>query len=567
VSWSQYNRAVDRVTDICTRWKAAEDLLGPAIESLPQLLIIPVLLFILGLVDSLFSIALQLSARPVSIIVTSSISVALVATVAILLGFTVVDGSLHPTTSPFQSRLAYGLSVLLVQHIQPFFLRLRDILWSRTPTTPPPQFIPGTALSLDATNIFHEILQATRDDDILDEASAALFHVIAQRTAYQPVSHRFFRRLPIDLLPQEGATLLHLLSPEASIRSHRTAAQVIVDMAASGRARKFLSILQSPCSPAKLSSGPLRYSQNDLGRLLPSLAQAAKRAATGTPLSSLWDSEFVRAMAIVANLGANITRYPPAIVVLGTEHWSWKYVAPNEQEKIFGCLFEIIDTKIADALAAADADDPDATEASTIDSVLSTPSAEGALLHPRNVLASLLYIPHDTPQLMGRLVSWLLRTNAPGPLLAAADEHIHTIQRSDWLHLLGHRQFSMVPRLVSALAASFLDLESFNEHAMLAHLCAGCLLHTPDIRSRLPSGFVFFARPVLTALIAALARVDWTGVGSASLLKDVLQIRDVVEDDLLWKDGKGEVVQEFDRVLSSGRSRLHDPQSGSLISA
>ncbi|KAJ7609583.1 hypothetical protein DFH06DRAFT_1017034, partial [Mycena polygramma] len=61
VSWSHRNKAVERLTDIRTRWKAAETLLGPTIESLPQLLIIPVLLFILGLADFLFSTALQVA--------------------------------------------------------------------------------------------------------------------------------------------------------------------------------------------------------------------------------------------------------------------------------------------------------------------------------------------------------------------------------------------------------------------------------------------------------------------------------------------------------------------------
>ncbi|KAJ6550420.1 hypothetical protein DFH09DRAFT_1039319 [Mycena vulgaris] len=242
VSWSHHNKAVERLTDITTRWKAAQKSLGPAIESLPQLLIIPVFLFILGLVDSLFSIALQLSTPPASIIVTSGISVVLVATVAVLMGFTLVDGSLHPMTSPFQSQLAHILSVSVVQHIRPFILRLRRTAYTTFGTqdpNPPPQFTP--ALSSDAMNIYHEVLQATRDDDILDEASAALFHVIAQRTTYQP-ARRFLRRVPIALLPQECATLLHLLSPEASIRSHRTAAQVIVDTATTGRARTFLPI-------------------------------------------------------------------------------------------------------------------------------------------------------------------------------------------------------------------------------------------------------------------------------------------------------------------------------------
>ncbi|KAJ7662444.1 hypothetical protein B0H17DRAFT_318537 [Mycena rosella] len=242
VSWSQHNKAVERLTDITTRWKAAEKSLGPAVESLPQLLIIPVLLFILGLVDFLFSVTLQLSSPPVAIIVTSSISVVLVATVAVIMSFTLVDGSLHPMTSPFQSRLAHIMNVSLVQYIRPVVLRLRKqaftTLLNQNPTSAP-QVAPSPALSQEAMKIYHEVLQATRDDDILDEASAALFHVIVQRTAYQPVSHRFFRRLPIDILPQECATLLHLLSPEASIRSHRTAAQVIVDMGTSGRARTF----------------------------------------------------------------------------------------------------------------------------------------------------------------------------------------------------------------------------------------------------------------------------------------------------------------------------------------
>ncbi|KAJ7259628.1 hypothetical protein C8J57DRAFT_1031643, partial [Mycena rebaudengoi] len=60
VSWSNHNKGVERLTDIRIRWKSAERVLGPAIESLRQLLIAPVLLFILGLLDSLLSTALQL---------------------------------------------------------------------------------------------------------------------------------------------------------------------------------------------------------------------------------------------------------------------------------------------------------------------------------------------------------------------------------------------------------------------------------------------------------------------------------------------------------------------------
>lgn len=242
VSWSPHHKAVERLTDIRTRWKAAEKLLGPAIESLPQLLIIPVLLFIMGLIDSLFSTALELSSPPASIIATSSVSLLLIATVATVMSFAVVDGTLHPTTSPFQSRLAYILNDSLVHHLQPLLLWIRNTIRVSPPTDRPMPFTPPQPLSAEAMQVYHEVLQATRDDDILDEASAALFNIISQRTNSQTVSHRWFKRVPVDLLPQECDTLLHLLSPEASVRSHHTAAQVIVDVATSGRSREFAGV-------------------------------------------------------------------------------------------------------------------------------------------------------------------------------------------------------------------------------------------------------------------------------------------------------------------------------------
>ncbi|KAJ7137007.1 hypothetical protein C8R44DRAFT_364587 [Mycena epipterygia] len=545
VSWSQYTKAVERLTDIRTRWRAAEKWLGPAIESLPQLLIIPVLLFIVGLVDSLFSTALQLAFPPVSILVTSGISVALVASVAVLMGFTVVDGSIRPTTSPFQSTLARGLNVSLVQMTRSLTFRARKTVLAafrdQKSTRRSPPFTQTPPLSSDSMNIYHEILQATRDDDILDEASAALFHVIRQRTNHQ-TTNRFFKRIPVDLLPQESATLLHLLSPEASVRSNRTAAQVIVEIATTGRAR------------------PLRYSQSDLGRLIPSLAFAARRAYA-PDAAGLWDSEFLQAMALVANLGTNVTDYPAAIVFLGAEHWSWKYLAPSELSEIFAFIFQVINSKITEALA--DADDPTRDEASAVDAVLSGNSdlpvdSKRVPVDPRNALAALLYIPPHPPQRLIRLiVSWLLRIHPPARVISAAQEHLETIQGPDWLHRLGHREYSMVPRLVSTLALRCLDLDTpaFTAHAPLALLCTKCLLHTPSIRSRPPAGFVFFARPVLTALLAALAHLDLRAPESSALLRDVVEIRHSVEADLLWKDGKAEVLREFDRLIPVGISK------------
>ncbi|KAJ7280121.1 hypothetical protein C8J57DRAFT_1567278 [Mycena rebaudengoi] len=64
---------------------------------------------------------------------------------------------------------------------------------------------------------YHETVQAMHDDDALDKASAALRSILdhQQRDPWEP------------LWEEETATLVHLLSPEASIRANRTAAAAI----------------------------------------------------------------------------------------------------------------------------------------------------------------------------------------------------------------------------------------------------------------------------------------------------------------------------------------------------
>ncbi|KAJ7701240.1 hypothetical protein B0H17DRAFT_976737, partial [Mycena rosella] len=61
VAWSRFTKASEKLIDIRTRWVSSERFLGPTIQLLPQLLVIPVLLFIAGLLDNLFSNVLQLS--------------------------------------------------------------------------------------------------------------------------------------------------------------------------------------------------------------------------------------------------------------------------------------------------------------------------------------------------------------------------------------------------------------------------------------------------------------------------------------------------------------------------
>ncbi|KAJ7475239.1 hypothetical protein B0H11DRAFT_2428804, partial [Mycena galericulata] len=58
---SPHTKALDKIVDIKHRWNAAEKTLGPIIEVIPHLLVIPVLLFVVGLLDNILSDVLSLS--------------------------------------------------------------------------------------------------------------------------------------------------------------------------------------------------------------------------------------------------------------------------------------------------------------------------------------------------------------------------------------------------------------------------------------------------------------------------------------------------------------------------
>ncbi|KAJ7280015.1 hypothetical protein C8J57DRAFT_1124586, partial [Mycena rebaudengoi] len=61
VTLSRHAKATDKLIDIKMRWKEADKILGPVIEMIPQLLVIPVLLFVVGLLDNILSNILQLA--------------------------------------------------------------------------------------------------------------------------------------------------------------------------------------------------------------------------------------------------------------------------------------------------------------------------------------------------------------------------------------------------------------------------------------------------------------------------------------------------------------------------
>ncbi|KAJ7645285.1 hypothetical protein B0H17DRAFT_1216113 [Mycena rosella] len=191
---SRHTKAVDKLIDINTRWKAAEKMLGPAIDTIPQLLTVPVILFVVGLLDSILSSVLALEVLPASITAASGLSLFFVAGVVLFLVFALADASIRPDSSPFQFTLSRAVYNMI-----------------------PARYKGSNVKQMDAR--YYEIVQATHEDETLDKAAAALLGVLEYTVWYRPHhSHVVLH------------TLSHLISPEASIRCNLTAAQVIVHL-------------------------------------------------------------------------------------------------------------------------------------------------------------------------------------------------------------------------------------------------------------------------------------------------------------------------------------------------
>lgn len=192
--------AAAKLTEIYHRRAQAQALLVPCLEALPQLLIIPFVLFILGLLDNLLSNSFSNINIILPTLISSITSCILVVTVGILLVCAVVHGILHPGTSPFQT--------LISQRI----LRPKS---SRKAISD--EFLEERALTHDNHDVFHLVLQETFEDEVLDQASAALGGILFDNIGKSA-----------SLTDRDIQTILHLLSPEASLRSNLSAARVVM---------------------------------------------------------------------------------------------------------------------------------------------------------------------------------------------------------------------------------------------------------------------------------------------------------------------------------------------------
>ncbi|KAJ6489853.1 hypothetical protein C8R45DRAFT_199187 [Mycena sanguinolenta] len=510
VGYSRFPKASEKLIDIQTRWGSSERFLGPTIELLPQLLVIPVLLFMAGLLDTLFSTVLELQPAPKPILFTSGVSLLFISAVAVLLCYSLTHRALNPTGSPFW---------WTVDRLKRYSTRKGGYLSHTLPDT--------------ASSVYHDVVQATHDDDTLNQASAALYNIIQ--------SFGVWPRHGTDstgLLNQERATFLHLLSPEASTRSNRTAIQVISRIQHSNR---------------------IKYSIADMSALIPALLEAGRRFSHSESVE-LFDSQCMHAMAIVANAGTLSKHHPPILGFLNSEYVDDQYLPSNRdpspeydvRTKTISFVVEILFTKLEQSLSNPLSSESKLDE--LVDGILSSPhphlnagqieteARPPSPIDPSRFIAALTYIPSpQNAEVLTLLIRWLVRVTSPLSVLRATHGHV--------IAITSHDMWATILFFIASIAARvcLASVDAFRDHVALAELCVGALLKIADFHQ---------FHPQLPALVTAAAtalrcpETEADGIAKARMMRDLVLVRKFVEDDT-WRwsaKRRGAVLAELESL-------------------
>ncbi|KAJ8693862.1 hypothetical protein PTI98_008814 [Pleurotus ostreatus] len=288
--------SVAQLTDRYHRWSGAKSLLGPVVETIPQLLIIPVVVFALGLLDKLFSSAIQLPKVSSGLLAAAIISCTCVTLLGLAMLAAFCHALLHPLTSPFQSTFLIFLKSKLTNIFRPIQAEGEQS--------------PDHDLSLVNCEVFHKVIQETHDDQYLNGAATAVSNMMVDSFRLRS---RFLSYTPLPEL--ELQTLLHLLSPEASIQSNLAAASIIGE---SGVLYYYWDT----------SHNRMGVDPNQRAALLRALVRATNHGNVGQRDLST-NSPFIKAMSFLVNYPSPDAWPHPLLSLL-----SANYFEPNEPPSV-----------------------------------------------------------------------------------------------------------------------------------------------------------------------------------------------------------------------------------------
>lgn len=261
---SRHSQAHKKLGDLHRRWLEANRLLAPTVEFLPQLLVLPVVLFVVGLLDNVISSAVPLSSPFIQVFVAGILSSVFDTAVAMYTVWTVLHGWLYPDRSPFQSSLMhfwiiYGPSI--TSATDQLFMNIprscrswlswltRGSDWSQNAilaaahsssssdtavvnVLPQTDHAPKSAtLELHDAEAFHTALKLTHDADIIDQAVAAfptlIMQCLSQGRKPESIADKLYHvARPLD---REIDSCAYMLSTEVHARANVSAATFIAD--------------------------------------------------------------------------------------------------------------------------------------------------------------------------------------------------------------------------------------------------------------------------------------------------------------------------------------------------
>lgn len=268
------------LVDIHRRWAEAERILGPALETLPVILTIPVILFLIGLLDNISSAALGSPHASAPVMVAASLSAIAIILVGIALLYTLIHACINPDTSPFRTTISQyiytlglrikrrftGLFKWISEHmhltvrstpvlgwkiqskslagqisrrIRSFFHPRESDVESQSPKIEHEkeeeeeeptleQYMANDQYLPRADRVYHATLQTTHEDVSLDQAAAAFPSICENNLTRNHFYYNIPRETRTLLSDLEIKSLVHLLSPEASYRCNLTASESIL---------------------------------------------------------------------------------------------------------------------------------------------------------------------------------------------------------------------------------------------------------------------------------------------------------------------------------------------------
>ncbi|KAK7036131.1 hypothetical protein R3P38DRAFT_3392059 [Favolaschia claudopus] len=521
VTWSPHKKAVFRLSDIHARWGAAERILRPGIESLTQLVVIPVLLFIAAIVDVLISTVLPIFPRPRLIFVATGLCLLSITTVASVLLISSLASLL---------RVAIIRSLSYLGNTSAWFTKFPKAQLSEPDSSDLEKCAklshPSFPLS-DAVQSYHQILQGTHDDDALDLAASALLDILKV-----PGSSRRSKLTDIEI-----ATFSHLLSPEASTRSNRTAAEVF---AATYGDNSWIS------QETRLldSAYPL------LDQFFDAMQRYHTDYYSGLSFMNMWDSPFIRALAVA--VGYRPGPIHPVVYILSARALNWELWSPDRSsattnENLLRLVWKVLDVKLT-KVYFQDIESP-MKRAEMHALIYTSQPGEWVEVDSRSLLESLIFLfEHgnlDQYPWITDFVQWIAGWASLDALIVDMLHTLHSdILQQPWVTWTMKHNFLTCIELIMNACAQRPDALSGHQMLNLCSLCATNALRCMEAFVSPLDSLAFvnnFARTLSIAL-AAIETVqkrtlppEMTNdyrIKLLRVLKDVLRIKD-------WMDRQG----------------------------